>query len=205
LKFDFGGDGGIEKFASALGEKYCGDDTSGCWDSKWESEHICDNNNDNCKVENETVIIKPRGGVVIGKDDVKELENVEISTNVQYEDKDGGYGSFSEVPRFIVIAKDIEIGCEVTRIDGLLVATGTVNTCGEGELNDQIRSNPLIVNGAIIANRLVANRTYGAGPGIYSIVPAEIVRFDPTLLDLDLGSNDSNPKIVNITELPPRY
>lgn len=207
LKFGFGGDGGIEKFAKALGRKYCGDNASGCLDPEGESEHICDNN-DNCKVENETVIIKPGGSVVIGVDDVKNVKDVKISTNVQYEDETDGYDSFSEVPRFVVIAKDIEIECDVTRIDGLLVATGTVNTCKSDTPEDREKedhSNQLIVNGAIIARGLVANRTYGAGPGIYSIVPAEIVRFDPTLLDLDLGSNDSNPKIVNITELPPRY
>ena len=228
LKNTFGIDGairGIKDFAEALGGKYCGDNTSGCLDSEEGSTgivavstdicggdncedknvDICDENG-NCKAKT-IVSIKPRKSVVIGKDDVKELEDVKITTNVQYEDETDGYDLFSEVPRFIVIAKDIEIGCDVTRIDGLLVATGTVNTCNKqgGDLNDADYSHQLIVNGAIIADKLVANRTYGAGPGIYSIVPAEIVRFDPTLLDLDLGSNDSNPKIVNITELPPRY
>ena len=210
LKFDFTGDGGIENFANALERKYCDDGASGCSDSGEVGTDICgDENcegksvdirdeNGSCKAKT-IVIIKPENSVVIRRDDVK------ITTNVQYED--GNYDSFSEVPRFIVIAKDIEIGCDVTRIDGLLVATGTVNTCNKqgGDLNDADYSHPLIVNGAIIAKELVANRTYGAGPGIYSIVPAEIVRFDPTLLDLGLGSNDSNPKIVNITELPPRY
>ncbi len=201
LKFDFGGDGGIEKFANALGGKYCGDEPSGCPNSV---EAIVDNckNGGSCSedVDNNTIIINSGMNVIVNRDG-----DVVISTNVQY--GNSGYSSFSEVPRFIVIANDIEIGCDVTRIDGLLVATGTVNTCNkqEGDLNDADYSHQLIVNGAIIAKELVANRTYGAGPGIYSIVPAEIVRFDPTLLDLDLGSNDSNPKIVNITELPPRY
>ena len=214
LKNTFGIDGairGIKDFAEALGGKYCGDNPSKCLGSEGESTDIvkvgtgiCEGK-EYCRADDKTVIINHGQSVVIGKDDVKELENVKITTNVQYEDQANGYGSFSEVPRFIVIAKDIEIGCEVTKIDGLLVATGTVNTCKDGMLEDEKHSNPLIVNGAIIAGGLVANRTYGAGPGIYSIVPAEIVRFDPTLLDLDLSSNDSNPKIVNITELPPRY
>lgn len=215
LKNTFGIDGairGIEDFADALGGKYCGDNPSKCLDSEEVSTDIC-GEGDDCRVEVEscdedencedktTVVINSGMNVIVKRDG-----KVVISTNVQYED--GNYGSFSEVPRFIVIANNIEIGCGVTRIDGLLVATGTVNTCKSDTPEDWEKedySNQLIVNGAIIARGLVANRTYGAGPGIYSIVPAEIVRFDPTLLDLDLGLNDSNPKIVNITELPPRY
>ena len=202
LKFDFGGDGGIEDFANALGRKYCDDESSGCSDSVEASVDICKNSG-SCSedVDNNTIIINSGMNVIVKRDG-----KVVISTNVQY--RNSSYSSFSEVPRFIVIANNIEIGCGVTRIDGLLVARGTVNTCKSDTPEDrekEDRSNQLIVNGAIIAGKLVANRTYGAGPGIYSIVPAEIVRFDPTLLDLDLGSNDSNPKIVNITELPPRY
>lgn len=199
LKFDFGGDSRIGNFEVALREKYCGDGASGCLSLGEVGTDFCEGK-DYCRAEEETVIINHGKSVVIGGG------NVEISTNVQYED--GSYDSFSEVPRFIVIAENIEIGCGVKRIDGLLVATGTVNTCKSEDQEDREKedhSNQLIVNGAIIAGGLVANRTYGAGPWVYSIVPAEIVRFDPTLLDLDLGSNDSNPKIVNITELPPRY
>ena len=215
LKNTFGIDGAIreiEDFADALDGKYCGGEPSGCPALEKVNTDIC-GEGDDCRVEVEscdedencedktTVVINSGMNVIVKRDG-----KVVISTNVQY--RNSGYSSFSEVPRFIVIAENIEIGCGVKRIDGLLVATGTVNTCKSENQEDREKedySNQLIVNGAIIAGKLEANRTYGAGPGIYSIVPAEIVRFDPTLLDLDLGSNDSNPKIVNITELPPRY
>ena len=58
-------------------------------------------------------------------------------------------------------------------------------------INNPENSNQLTINGAIIAKRLIANRTYGAATGANSIVPAEIVNFDPTLYQFG-GSAEAN-------------
>ena len=95
------------------------------------------------------------------------------------------YTTYNDLPKLVVYAGgDINIKCSVDRIDGLLIASGKVSTCSDADAsdqNDQKRANQLIVNGAIISNSLDAGRTYGAGIGANSIVPAEIISFDPSL------------------------
>ena len=105
----------------------------------------------------------------------------------------GPYLNYEQMPKLVIYSKkNIYINCDVTRIDALLIAENTVVTCNnfDGNLtnenitkhiNDQANSTQLYINGTIIASRLVANRTYGAAAGANSIVPAEIINFDPTL------------------------
>lgn len=114
--------------------------------------------------------------------------NIAISSDIIYDDADGGYNKLSDVPKLILYADgDIRIGCGVTRIDAVLIAEGTVSTCvdstgREPELNSGERSQgQLVINGAVIAAKLKPLRTYGAATGANSIVPAEIINFDPTL------------------------
>ena len=143
---------------------------------------------------------------------------------------DETFEKFSHTPKAVIYAKNtIFIDCSVSRIDAILVAN-TIVTCnnlaGDGTLNDknvgdrindEKNSNQLIVNGAIVANRLYANRTYGAANGANSIVPAEIINFDPILYlwggvassKTDSGDEhktiNGNIETVNIHELSPRY
>ena len=88
--------------------------------------------------------------------------------------------------------KEIRIGCGVTRIDAVLIAD-RVLTCNnlngdtitedhiKTKINDSVNSNQLKINGAVITGKLYPNRTYGAATGANSMIPAEIINFDPTL------------------------
>ena len=111
---------------------------------------------------------------------VKSNKDVDIVGNLIYED---GYSGFSEMPKLVIYAKgDINISCGVGRIDAILIAENSVKTCSDSnDINAQANSNQLMVNGAIIAKKLEAKRTYGAATGANSMIPAEIIDFDPTL------------------------
>lgn len=148
--------------------------------------------------------------------------DIRITGNLRYS---GGYGSLSGVPKLIIYAQNIYIGCNVENIDAVLVAEDTVVTCGDkinsksertlldnvkSSINSEANSNQLRINGAVIANKVIANRTYGAATGSNSIVSAEIINFDPTLYlwgvrtietSVDVGETLT---ITNIKELAPR-
>ena len=108
----------------------------------------------------------------------------------------------------------VHIDCSVTRIDAVLIAEGEVNTCfneegGSPGINEAARSNQLRINGAVIAGKLIANRTCGAATGNYSMVPAEIINFDPTLYlwGKSVSENEANMSLLTtyLHELSPRY
>lgn len=145
--------------------------------------------------------------------------SITIGSDLDY--LNGEYTGFSQMPKLIIYAKkNIYIDCGVNRIDALLIANDTVVTCNNFEndlndnnvkkrINDPDNSVQLTVNGAIIAKRLIPNRTYGAATGVNSIVPAEIVNFDPTLYQFG-GSAESDDDTTGrldmtyIHELAPR-
>lgn len=139
-----------------------------------------------------------------------ENSNVTIRGNVIYADDD--YASLEEVPKVIIFAENgnIDINCGVTRIDALLMADN-VKTCDSNDINARENSNQLIINGAIIANTLTPNRTYGAATGVNSMVSAEIINYDPTLYlwgGSNLNGESDNMGEVDVTytrELAPRY
>lgn len=126
-------------------------------------------------------------------------------------------GSLSALPKLVLYADNIYIGCDVKRIDGVLIAEREVITCAseEGEepgVDDRRRSNQLTINGAVIAGRLVPNRTYGAATGVNSGEPAEKINFDPTLYLWGgvTSEQDNNDENVNLNmgpvkEVAPRY
>lgn len=70
-------------------------------------------------------------------------------------------------------------------------------------------SNQLKITGTVIANKLVANRTYGAGKGADSVIPAEIIDYDTTLYGWGAreseGSVSGRMQTVYTHELAPRY
>ena len=107
--------------------------------------------------------------------------DVTIDTNILYDDS--GYYKLSDVPKLVIYAKNIWINCGVTRIDAVLIAENTVDTCADldGDSMSRKSSNQLVINGTIITDKLEARRTYGAAAGGNSIVPAEIVNYDTTL------------------------
>ena len=125
---------------------------------------------------------------------------------------DGNYDSFEKIPKIVFYAKNIDISCNVNRIDALVIAENVVDTCYESyDANDEARARQLRVNGAIITSQLDAKRTYGAGPGVNSGVAAEIIDFDPALYSFGGGLTDTETDNVagrldvsSIHELAPR-
>ena len=98
-------------------------------------------------------------------------------------------------------------------MDAVLIADETVNTCSEfsdlTQPNSQTRSNRLRINGTIIANKLIAGRTYGAATGTNSGEPAEILDYDTSLYLWGSPRADvtgsGKLESVYLTELAPRY
>lgn len=138
-----------------------------------------------------------------------------IDTNIQYANN---YDNLIDIPKLIIRAGDININCSVTRIDAVLIAdrvnsknsiTGIVNTCSDGsDVNNGSRSRQLKINGAVIAGSLKANRTYGAGTGAYSVIPAEIIDYDASLYLWGAPRADASSSgrldTVYVRELAPR-
>ena len=153
------------------------------------------------EIESGTTLYRKNGDLYIG-------DNIKYKTNTSYD-------SLANVPKIIIYASgDIRIDCEVKEIDAVLISKGNINTCadiegGVPEVNSVMRSNELIINGAIIAETLTLGRTYGAATGVNSIVPAEIINYDSSLY---LWANQKSDvtktgKIVTTyqKELSPRY
>ncbi len=106
--------------------------------------------------------------------------DVTIRNNIEYPIEK--YYDLSDIPKMIIFANNIRIDCSVTRIDAVLIAKETVDTCYDvNDVNHKDRSNQLRINGSVITGKLKANRTYGAATGSNSIVPAEIINYDTTL------------------------
>ena len=150
--------------------------------------------------------------------------NVYINSDIANDDS---YARLNAIPKLIVYGKNIIINCETKRIDALLVAEEKVITCNNfgddvddaeygaadsDNINSEENSNQLIINGAVVAKSLIANRTYGAATGANSIVPAEIINFDPSLYlwgnvsgdDDDANNNVGELEMTYIRELSPR-
>ena len=132
------------------------------------------------------------------------------------------YDNLEQIPKLIIYANNIKVNCDVAnvvnRIDAVLIANENVDTCSatdgnKGEvsgINSEANSKQLRINGMILAKMLSLNRTYGAGRGVRSIVPAEVVNYD-TSLYLWSFSGKANPEDTGkftqtyLRELPPRY
>jgi len=157
--------------------------------------------------------------------------DITIGGNLEYQD---GYATLEDIPKLVIYAEKegtrggtIKIGCGVTRIDAVLIAdsvltcdnlggdNGRINDANiQAKINDQINSNQLKINGAVITGKLYPNRTYGAATGANSMIPAEIINFDPTLYTWGTTTNseaasgdsggNSNLDITYQKELAPR-
>ena len=150
---------------------------------------------------------------------------VYVRGNIVYGDT---YKKYSELPKLVLYGKNVVIDCNVTRIDALIIADEKVVTCNNfsnpsggnnvndgnlakyarNHINDAANSQQLKINGAVVAKTLSANRTYGAATGANSIVPAEIINYDPTLymwggLGNEEGS-DGDLEVTLMKEMAPR-
>ena len=163
------------------------------------------NLHDNTSVIGNTTVSKSTTDVYISNGDIT------INGNITYEAPSEGYQYIVEIPKVIIYAKNITIACNVSRIDAVLIAEDTVDTCPTpyGEYNSKDNSNRLTIFGTVIADKMSPNRTYGAGPGVYSTEPAEIINYDTSLYLWGAPRADASAsgklEITYQTELSPRY
>lgn len=121
------------------------------------------------------------------------------------------YSSLIDVPKLIIYSKkSIKIACNVARIDAVLIAEDSVDTCySNDDVNSQARSKQLKINGTVITNKLFAKRTYGAATGVNSGEPAEIIDYDTSLYlwGSPMADTSSSGKLEEVyrSELAPRY
>ena len=120
----------------------------------------------------------------------------------------GSLTSSNDIPQLILIGNNINIAGNVKRIDAWLIASDTINTCSDvvqSALRSNNCSNQLVVNGAIMANRLLLDRTYHdqTQPG----EPSEKLnlRADSYVWASNVARQNGQWQTVYSTNLPPRY
>lgn len=142
------------------------------------------NDNENLTIPVSTVNAGTLQVVASGK-------NILINGDIRYS---GTYNNINQMPKLVIYAKqNIYIGCNVKNIDAILIADETVVTCATDGFNTDLsenaikekigrgqNSNQLFINGTVIADKLIVNRTFGAATGANSIVSAEIINYDST-------------------------
>lgn len=135
---------------------------------------------------------------------------VTITNNITLND-DTNLQDNSLFPQIVIIANNINIHSNVSRLDAWLIAKadaggagGVINTCSNqpATLTNAICDTPLVVNGPMIAKQLLLRRTAGD-----SGTPAEIInlRSDAYLWANYISSLNSNWVTTSSSELPPRY
>jgi hypothetical protein len=138
---------------------------------------------------------------------------VTIAGNIHY--SNGNITALSQIPQVIIIANQINIMGSVTNIDSWLVAKGingqaSINTCIEsgnvGALTSNMCTQPLLVNGPVMAKHLYLRRTAGSGFQTSSGDPAETfnLRADAYLWAFSHTSQQTPIQTTYTTELPPR-
>ncbi len=132
---------------------------------------------------------------------------VKIDGNVTY--TDDTISNLRDIPQVVIIARNIAIKDTVSRVDAWLVASDVVNTCSNfaGNLTAGKCGSLLTINGPVVTNKLLLNRTAGSGTGNESGDPAERfnLRSDAYLWARLQSSGNNKAQTVYSTELPPRF
>jgi hypothetical protein len=128
---------------------------------------------------------------------------VTIAGDIKY--SDATLHSPNDIPQVVIIANNINIHDNVQNVDSWLVASDTINTCKNfsGNLTIGKCGNKLTVNGPVVSDHLILNRTGGDDEGD----PAEKFNLRPdAYLWAELQASGSNKaQTVYSTELPPRF
>lgn len=127
--------------------------------------------------------------------------------------------ALGKAAQIIIIAPNIIVNSNVTRIDAWLVAVPNGDTAGVVSTCDAITSpywsglaaggvcdvTPLIINGAVMARELQLRRTSGGEAGRLSD-PAEIINLRADAFMMGTSSSSGLPiSTLMTTELPPRF
>ncbi len=148
--------------------------------------------------QGKTIVIRATGTVTIAGDLLYEA---------------GPYTSSSAIPQLVIIAASIVVNDTVQNVNAWLVApAGSVSTCGAvtggwlAGINSTVCTQPLQINGPVVADRLYLRRTHGgerANPGL----PAEILNLRPDAYLWAYGQSRTSGaiKTTYTRELPPRF
>ena len=131
---------------------------------------------------------------------------VTINQDITY--NTGTLSSLNDIPQLIIIANNINITGNVKHIDAWLIATGTINTCSDvaqAALRTNNCSNQLVVNGAVMANQLLLDRTYydPAKPG--DSAETLNLRGSSYIWASNVAQQNGQWQTVYSSDLPPRY
>lgn len=143
---------------------------------------------------------------------------VTIAGNLTY--SNGPYSSLSNLPQLIIVADNIIVRPNVTRVDAWLVSDGTLVTCGS---SNTINYSPyysglrrgdscdpqLRVNGLVTTDRMLLRRTGGAEGSSTEgrRAPGEVInmRSDAYLWAYGQAAGNNTIRTETIKELPPRF
>ena len=128
--------------------------------------------------------------------------------------------NIADIPQLVIIANKINIEGNVGKVDAWLIASGSVgaiNTCSawknspvalSDKLSSDICSDPLVINGPVMAKTLYLRRTAGADNGPdKSDNPAEVINLRPDAYLWGLARVGQSGRLTTVyeTELPPRF
>jgi hypothetical protein len=145
-------------------------------------------------------------------------KTVTITGDITYQGT--GLSSLGDIPQLVIIANQINIEGNVKNVDAWLIAsgsTGTINTCSKwnnqqvkfyDKLSSDICSDPLVINGPVMAKTLYLRRTAGAGSGsAKSNNPAEVINLRPDAYLWGIARVSGSGRLTTVyeTELPPRF
>ncbi len=135
-----------------------------------------------------------------------------ITGNIIYADGDGAYSALESIPKLIIYADNINIACNVSRVDAILIANNKIDTCPDSDgdkINEQKNNVQLTINGSLTTNTLELNRTYGARVGTESGIPAEIINYDTSIIlwSMNQTATDDYAGMTSVYqhEIAPRY
>jgi hypothetical protein len=113
------------------------------------------------------------------------------------------------LPQLIIIAKNIKINQSVKQIDAWLIASETIDTCGDVQTNQLRTTNcneQLKINGPVMTRSLLLERTTTPPPAEPG-KPAETIdlRSDAYIWTYAQSQKKATLQTTYITELPPRF
>lgn len=132
--------------------------------------------------------------------------DITIDSDIIY--NSGTLRTVGEIPQLILIGNNINIRGNVKRIDAWLIATNTLNTCSDvsqANIRSNNCSNQLTVNGAIMANRLLLDRTYYSSSAPEQPAESLNLRGDSYIWASGTARQNGQWQTVYSTDLPPRY
>lgn len=149
--------------------------------------------------------------------------DIQIKSNIT---DDNNYSNINDVNQVIILANNININENVTRLDAELVASNNINTCtghNTDNLNSDTCNKSLTINGPVYSSSLTLPRTFGGDPSIDESgdralsgldsangslnSPAERLDYNPLsiLWGYAQSTKEKIPNTVYLKKLAPRY